>query len=135
MTEYHHAPYTLDPTKELPEDVEEVAPAAGYDEEMTERVRELHGEHKAAVEEAEQAAAERNPEDEPPYAPGEFQGPGSGEDPEVEPREGDGPPNGTVQEVLDWVGDDPARAQEALDAERAGQNRSTLIAELEARAG
>lgn len=40
-------------------------------------------------------------------------------------------PTGTVQDVLDWVGDDPARAQEALDAEQAGQQRSTLIAQLE----
>lgn len=40
-------------------------------------------------------------------------------------------PDGTVQEVVDWVGDDPARAQQALDAERAGQNRTTLIAQLE----
>jgi hypothetical protein len=41
-------------------------------------------------------------------------------------------PDGTVQDVLDWVGDDPGRAQEALDAEQAGQARSTLIARLEA---
>jgi len=41
-------------------------------------------------------------------------------------------PQGTVAEVLDWVGDDPARANEALDAEYDGQNRSTLIAQLEA---
>lgn len=41
-------------------------------------------------------------------------------------------PQGTMQDVLNWVGDDPGRAQEALDAERAGQNRSTLISQLEA---
>jgi hypothetical protein len=41
-------------------------------------------------------------------------------------------PEGTVQDVLDWVGDDPGRAQEALDAENAGQQRSTLITQLEA---
>jgi hypothetical protein len=41
-------------------------------------------------------------------------------------------PEGTVQDVLDWVGDDPGRAQEALDAERVGQQRSTLISQLEA---
>jgi hypothetical protein len=39
---------------------------------------------------------------------------------------------GTAQDVLDWVGDDPARAQQALDAELAGPNRSTLIPKLEA---
>lgn len=41
-------------------------------------------------------------------------------------------PDGTVQDVLDWVGDDPGRAQAALDAEDAGQQRSTLITRLEA---
>jgi hypothetical protein len=41
-------------------------------------------------------------------------------------------PQGTAQDVLDWVGDDPARAQQALDAELAGPNRSTLIPKLEA---
>jgi|SRR5262245_24273729 len=41
-------------------------------------------------------------------------------------------PAGTIAEVLAWVGDDPARAQQALDAELAGQNRSTLISQLEA---
>jgi len=41
-------------------------------------------------------------------------------------------PDGTAQEVMGWVGDDPARAQAALDKERAGQNRSTLISQLEA---
>jgi len=42
-------------------------------------------------------------------------------------------PEGTIATVLDWVGDDPARAQQAYDAEQAGQQRSTLLAELEAR--
>jgi hypothetical protein len=40
------------------------------------------------------------------------------------------PPEGTRAEVLAWVGDDPGRARAALDAERAGQQRNTLIAEL-----
>lgn len=38
----------------------------------------------------------------------------------------------TVQEVLDQVGDDPQAARDALSEERAGANRSTLIAQLEA---
>jgi hypothetical protein len=42
-------------------------------------------------------------------------------------------PTGTIAEVLDWAGEDPARVQSALNAERAGQNRSTLITELERR--
>jgi hypothetical protein len=41
-------------------------------------------------------------------------------------------PDGTVEAILAWVGDDPERAQAALEAERAGKNRSTLISELEA---
>lgn len=42
-----------------------------------------------------------------------------------------GAPEGTIEEVKAWVGDDPERAQVALDAELAGQNRSSLIAWLE----
>jgi IPT/TIG domain-containing protein len=45
-------------------------------------------------------------------------------------REDDAVPEGSVAEVLAWVGHDPQRAAQALDAERAGQNRSTLIAQL-----
>jgi hypothetical protein len=41
-------------------------------------------------------------------------------------------PIGTVAEMLDWVGDDPDRADLALQAEYTGQQRSTLIAQLEA---
>jgi hypothetical protein len=37
--------------------------------------------------------------------------------------------------VLAWVGDDPARARAALEAERAGRQRTTLVAELERLAG
>ena len=37
----------------------------------------------------------------------------------------------TIAEVLEQVGDDPQRAEEALVAELAGANRSTLIAQLE----
>jgi hypothetical protein len=44
------------------------------------------------------------------------------------------PPTGTISAVRGWVGDAPRRAQLALDAERAGQQHSTLLAELE-RAG
>jgi hypothetical protein len=40
-------------------------------------------------------------------------------------------PEGTRTQVLKWVGDDPERARRALQAEREGQQRSTLIAELE----
>jgi hypothetical protein len=40
-------------------------------------------------------------------------------------------PKGTAKEVLAWVGDDPQRARTALEAEQAGRQRSSLIAELE----
>jgi hypothetical protein len=40
-------------------------------------------------------------------------------------------PEGTAREVLAWVGDDPQRACTALEAEQAGRQRSSLIAELE----
>lgn len=39
-------------------------------------------------------------------------------------------PQGTVTEVLAWVGDDPQRRQHALDAERAGKRRATLLRQL-----
>ena len=39
-------------------------------------------------------------------------------------------PDGTVAEVLDWAGDDPHRRQAALEAERAGKNRKTVIEAL-----
>lgn len=41
-------------------------------------------------------------------------------------------PQGTIAEVLDWVDEDPDRAEHALAAEFQGQNRSTLINQLEA---
>lgn len=44
---------------------------------------------------------------------------------------GDALVQGTVDRVRERVGDDPEKAQRALDAERAGQNRSTLVAALE----
>lgn len=40
-------------------------------------------------------------------------------------------PEGSIKKVLDWVSDDAAKAKAALDAENAGEKRSTLIAKLE----
>lgn len=42
-------------------------------------------------------------------------------------------PDGRVGEVLAWTGDDKARLTEALDIERAGRQRVSLVAELERR--
>ena len=41
------------------------------------------------------------------------------------------PAPGTVEFILAEVGDDKAKAQKALDQEKAGQNRSTLVGPLE----
>jgi hypothetical protein len=41
------------------------------------------------------------------------------------------PPAGTVAEVLAWVGEDRRRARQALRVEQTGQQRSSLISELE----
>lgn len=40
-------------------------------------------------------------------------------------------PEGTVSEVLAWVGDDQQRARQALEAEREGRQRETLLDKLE----
>ena len=40
-------------------------------------------------------------------------------------------PAGSVAEVLEWVGEDQERAAAALEAEKAGHERKTLIAKLE----
>lgn len=130
MTEYHQAPHTLDPNQKPPENPEDVAPAAGHDDEQAERVAELNAQHSQGVDDAARAQSERaeagTPE--PPYAAGHE----SGVAPEASPKASD-VPEGTIADVLNWVGDDPARASQALEAEEAGQNRSTLIAELEGR--
>lgn len=42
------------------------------------------------------------------------------------------PAAGTVEAVLAEVGDDKANATEALEQEKAGKNRSTLVKQLEA---
>lgn len=128
MAEYHDAPYTLDTQREIPEK-DEAPPAAGHDEEMAETVKEFDD----AFTEAQEGIVALDPE--PPYQPGE--GPGQedlGQSSDDADEDSDEPPDGTKDDVLDWVGDDPDRAQQALDAERDGQNRSTLIAELEKRA-
>ncbi|QFG12214.1 Hypothetical Protein OBI_RACECAR_86 [Arthrobacter phage Racecar] len=41
-------------------------------------------------------------------------------------------PEGTAATVLEWVDGDPVAAQAALDAEQAGQKRTTLINKLKA---
>ena len=41
-------------------------------------------------------------------------------------------PEGSIKDVLAWVGDDATKAQNALDAEKTGEKRTTLISKLEA---
>lgn len=40
-------------------------------------------------------------------------------------------PEGSIKTVLAWVGDDKAKASAALDAEKDGQKRTTLVKELQ----
>jgi hypothetical protein len=144
---YHKQPHTQDPTKDIPEDP---PLAQGHDAEEAADVKDAQEQLKAQVEderEAREQAAERGEPE--PGAPGDpTNPPGENADPGVDPGsqvpgqtpaeadetsdESDCPPSGTVDEVLGWVGDDPDRAQKALNAERDGQNRSSLIAKLEA---
>jgi hypothetical protein len=46
-------------------------------------------------------------------------------------RRAEAVPEGSAATVLAWVADDAQRAQLALEAERDGKQRSTLIAKLE----
>ena len=39
-------------------------------------------------------------------------------------------PSGSVADVIEWAGDDPDRRKAALEAERRGKGRSTLIKAL-----
>lgn len=39
-------------------------------------------------------------------------------------------PEGSIKDVLGWVGEDTTKAQQALDAEQAGEGRKTLISQL-----
>lgn len=115
-----YTPHTLDPNREIPEDA---APSAGVSDEQAEKIREDNDAHREAV--------EAEPDVEVgPQEPGSQDDDESGEDSDEE--EG-GPPEGTIDEVLAWVGDDPDRAAQALQAEREGKQRATLISELEAR--
>lgn len=41
-------------------------------------------------------------------------------------------PEGSIKDVLAWVGEDATKAQNALDAEKSGEKRTTLISKLEA---
>jgi hypothetical protein len=127
-TSYHKQPHTLDANIEIPED----APLAmGHDEEDREDVREQRDEFadqvKAEREAREEAQEAGEPEPGAPRAAGDHAG--SEADPKA--SEGDCPPQGSVDDVKVWVGDDRERAAQALDAERAGQGRVTLIAWLE----
>jgi len=118
--EYHKQPTTFDPTKpDIPDD----APLAqGHDRELAEKVAEADHEHTEAVQ-AEAEQPEVGPRD-----PGDH----AGQDNPDSSDDSSDVPQGSVDEVLAWVGDDRDRASRALEAERSGQQRTTLIAKLEA---
>jgi hypothetical protein len=138
---YHTQPHTLDPNKEPPENVENVPKAQGHDDEMAEDVRDAQAEHRDQVlneaQAREQADEAGEPEPGAPRAAGDHAGSDETDDTDdtADTAEGsdqtDGPPSGTIEDVKGWVGEDPDRAQQALDAEREGQNRATLVSYLE----
>lgn len=41
-------------------------------------------------------------------------------------------PEGSIKDVLGWVAEDPTKAKAALDAETSGEQRKTLVKELNA---
>lgn len=51
-------------------------------------------------------------------------------EPVEEPKSPEDVPDGPAAEILAWVGEDSARAQRALDAEEAGQQRVGLTKKL-----
>ena len=61
----------------------------------------------------------------------EEQSAGGEEPPPEEGEEIYDPADYTVQEVIDFAEENPELAQDLIDAEEAGKNRSTLIAHLE----
>jgi hypothetical protein len=132
---YHQQPYTLDPTKEPLEELENVPLAISHDEDERENVEEAHVELreqvKAEQDARDQAAEAGDPEPGAPREAGDHAGSDEGSDQTTQSQADDEVPQGTIADVQDWVGDDPDRAQQALDAERAGQNRATLVAWLE----
>jgi hypothetical protein len=150
---YHTQPHTLDPAKEPPENTENLPLAQGHDEDDAADVREAQAAHRDQVRSEQEARDDATEAGEPepgaPRAPGDHAGSDEGSDDgassddadvtdeesttesATETTEEDGPPSGTIEEVKAWVGDDPERAQQALDAEREGQNRQTLVSYLE----
>lgn len=68
---------------------------------------------------SDQAPAEPDPDDEDP------------DDDDEGADDAAAVPDGSVADVLEWVDGDTARAHQALAAERAGKNRSSLVTQLE----
>jgi hypothetical protein len=69
---YHHAPYTLDANRDIPDDA---ALSAGHDEDEADKVKAADAAHTEGVQEVEQAEAKRAEEqaDEPAPTPSEFE--------------------------------------------------------------
>lgn len=130
LPHYHDQPATLDPRVEIPED----APRAmGHGEEDAAEVAEAQVAHKEAVQAEAEALADAQQAGEPePGAPGDPTVRRDRETGEAIEADDEAVPDGTIDEVMDWVGEDPSRASRALSAEKAGQNRQTLLAKLEA---
>lgn len=122
VVEYHKQPVTLDPRQP---DIPENAPLAqGHTRDVADEVREQQIELKETV--AAEAEALASDGAVSAREPGDHAG-------DVETADDTDPvPTGSIDDVLAWVGDDHDRAQRALEAERAGQQRTTLIGKLEA---
>jgi hypothetical protein len=123
MEQYHDAPHTLHSQRDIDDPA---PPSAGHDEESAEVVRERDQSFTEGVE-AEVGQDEVGPGD-PTLEKDD-----DGVPIEKDSDDSDDVPDGTISEVLDWVGDDSERAQRALDVERTGQNRSSLVSQLEAK--
>jgi hypothetical protein len=139
---YHTQPHTLDPNKEPPEDVANVPLAQGHDDDDRDDVAEAQARHRDQVQAEREARDEAleagEPEPGAPRAAGDHAGSDDAPSDETtgstQADDDSCPPSGTIEEVKAWVGDDPERAQQALNAERDGSNRQTLVAYLEDKA-
>lgn len=127
---YHDQPSTLDPNVRIPE---EPALAQGHDPDKAADVRDAADELRATVEDETEASRQATESGQPePGAPGDPTVRLDSETGEPIADDSEPVPSGTVDEVLAWVGSDHSRATRALMAEKAGQNRSTLISSLQA---
>jgi hypothetical protein len=137
MSETERDPNMTTQPRTLAEDVkiEDDAPLG-----MSQREEDAEA-HRERLERFKADAENEQPELGQPRAPGDHAGSDDSSDgttyaegaPSQDPDPADTVPTGNIDDVKSWVGDDSDRAQQALDAEKEGQNRATLITWLEER--